>query len=89
MILKHLLNLTMYMVQKFDAKFGVVAATAGYTVFQDGTLTTEGKFMGVDQKDVKELDDNKIWNVGVAFDLAKDLNLSANYMKSSEKISDK
>ena len=70
---------------KVDAKFGVVAATAGYTVFQDGTLTTEGKVMGVDQKDVKELDDNKIWNVGVAFDLAKDLNLSANYMKSSEK----
>ena len=70
---------------KVDAKFGVVAATAGYTVFQDGTLTTEGKFMGVDQKDVKELDDNKIWNAGVAFDLAKDLNLSANYMKSSEK----
>ena len=67
---------------KVDAKFGVVAATAGYTVFQDGTLTTEGK---VDQKDVKELDDNKIWNAGVAFDLAKDLNLSANYMKSSEK----
>ena len=33
---------------KVDAKFGVVAATAGYTVFQDGTLTTEGKFMGVD-----------------------------------------
>ena len=70
---------------KVDAKFGVVAATAGYTVFQDGTLTTEGKFMGVDHKDVKELDDNKIWNAGVAFDLAKDLNLSANYMKSSEK----
>ena len=67
---------------KVDAKFGVVAATAGYTVFQDGTLTT---VMGADQKDVKELDDNKIWNVGVAFDLAKDLNLSANYMKSSEK----
>jgi len=65
---------------KVDAKFGVVAATAGYTVFQDGTL-----IMGVDQKDVKELDDNKIWNAGVAFDLAKDLNLSANYMKSSEK----
>ncbi|WP_418582552.1 S-layer homology domain-containing protein [Phascolarctobacterium succinatutens] len=70
---------------KVDAKFGVVAATAGYTVFQDGTLTIESKFMGVDQKDVEELDDNKIWNAGVAFDLAKDLNLSANYMKSSEK----
>ena len=70
---------------KVDAKFGVVAATAGYTVFQDGTLTTEGKIMDVDHKDVQELDDNKIWNAGVAFDLAKDLNLSANYMKSSEK----
>ena len=32
-----------------------------------------------------DLDDNKIWNVGVAFDVAKNLNLSANYMKSSEK----
>ena len=69
---------------KVDAKIGVVDATVGYTVFKDGALTTEGKFMGTDVKDVKELDDNKIWNAGVAFDVAKDLKLSANYMKSSE-----
>ena len=69
---------------KVDAKIGVVDATVGYTVFKDGALTTEGKFMGVDVKDVNELDDNKIWNAGVAFDVAKDLKLSANYMKSSE-----
>lgn len=69
---------------KVDAKIGVVDATVGYTVFKDGALTTEGKFMGADVKDVKELDDNKIWNAGVAFDVAKDLKLSANYMKSSE-----
>ena len=69
---------------KVDAKIGVVDATVGYTVFKDGALTTEGKFMGAEVKDVKELDDNKIWNAGVAFDVAKDLKLSANYMKSSE-----
>ena len=72
---------------KVDAKIGVVDATVGYTVFKDGALTTEGT-MGyspaVAVKDVKELDDNKIWNAGVAFDVAKDLKLSANYMKSSE-----
>ena len=67
---------------KVDAKFGVVAATAGYTVFQDATYNVYAF-----DNDKKEyvLFDNKIWNVGVAFDLAKDLNLSANYMKSSEK----
>ena len=69
---------------KVDAKIGVVDATVGYTVFKDGALTTEGEFMGAKVKDVKELDDNKIWNAGVAFDVAKDLKLSANYMKSSE-----
>ena len=73
---------------KVDAKFGVVAATAGYTVFQDATYNVYT--FDKDKKEYvlsgnKNLDDNKIWNVGVAFDLAKDLNLSANYMKSSEK----
>ena len=53
---------------KVDAKFGVVAATAGYTVFQDAALNGY-----------------EYVNVGVAFDVAKNLNLSANYMKSSEK----
>ena len=72
---------------KVDAKFGVVAATAGYTVFQDATYNVY-VFDNNQQEyvlfDNENLDDNKIWNVGVAFDLAKDLNLSANYMKSSE-----
>ena len=71
---------------KVDAKFGVVTATAGYTVFQDAALNdyeyVKDKAELVESVD---LDDNKIWNVGVAFDVAKNLNLSANYMKSSEK----
>ena len=72
---------------KVDAKFGVVAATAGYTVFQDATSKA---YNYVDAKKdyvlsgSADLDDNKIWNVGVAFDLAKDLRLTADYMKSSE-----
>ena len=67
---------------KVDAKFGVVAATAGYTVFQDATSSAydnSGAKLGS-----YSLDDNKIWNVGVAFDVAKDLKLSADYMKASE-----
>ena len=71
---------------KVDAKFGVVTATAGYTVFQDAALN--GYKYVKDKAELVEsvdLDDNKIWNVGVAFDVAKNLNLSANYMKSSEK----
>ena len=71
---------------KVDAKFGVVTATAGYTVFQDAALN---RYEYVKDKaelvESVDLDDNKIWNVGVAFDVAKNLNLSANYMKSSEK----
>ncbi len=66
---------------KLDAKFGAVKATVGYTVFQDAS--SHGYFDGKEVQSF-ELDDNKIWNAGVAFDLAKDLNLSANYMKSSE-----
>ena len=72
---------------KVDAKFGVVAATAGYTVFQDATSTAY-VYDAQQKKYVvsgsANLDDNKIWNVGVAFDLAKDLRLTADYMKSSE-----
>ena len=72
---------------KVDAKFGVVAATAGYTVFQDATSTAYA-YDAQQKKYVvsgsANLDDNKIWNVGVAFDVAKDLRLTADYMKSSE-----
>ena len=74
---------------KVDAKIGVVAATAGYTVFQDATSSAHAYNAAKDDYSgavigSASLDDNKIWNVGVAFDLAKNLNLSANYMKASE-----
>ena len=66
------------------AKFGAVSANAGYTVFADGTATV------TNVKDDKvtstkfDLDDNKIWNVGLAFDLAKNLKLTGDYMKSNQ-----
>ena len=73
---------------KVDAKLGVVAATAGYTVFKDGVLNeytnwnaTDKKY---DDKDSYEIDNNKIWNVGVAFDVAKDLRLTADYMRATD-----
>ncbi|WP_304136445.1 S-layer homology domain-containing protein, partial [Phascolarctobacterium succinatutens] len=74
---------------KVDAKFGVVAATVGYTVFQDATSNmfaydNAKKAFNTKPFYTENMDDNKIWNVGVAFDLAKDLKLSADYMKSSE-----
>ncbi len=73
---------------KVDAKLGAVAATAGYTVFQDGVAntyiwSTQDKYeLGASE----DLGNNKIWNAGVAFDLAKDLNLSANYMNSNIEV---
>ena len=72
---------------KVDANIGVVKTTAGYTVFQDGELglglsgTGNGNFVSYIVPFAKQ-DDNKIWNVGVAFDLAKDLKLTADYLKS-------
>ena len=70
---------------KVDTQIGVVKATAGYTVFADGEKTQArlgGN--GVDDE-LHALDDNKIWNVGVAFDIAKDLSLTADYLKSDLK----
>ena len=70
---------------KVDAKLGVVAATAGYTVFQDGAFNeyykVGDKFALLRSLD---MDDNKIWNAGVAFDVAKDLNLTADYMRATD-----
>ncbi len=66
------------------AKFGAVSANAGYTVFADGTgteTTVKDKDVTVEKTD---LGDNKIWNVGLAFDLAKDLKLTGDYMKSNQ-----
>lgn len=68
---------------KVDANIGVVKATAGYTVFKDGEWSYD-KYDGNDLVTdlVGKQDDNKIWNVGVAFDIAKDLRLTADYLKS-------
>ena len=70
---------------KVDAKIGVVNATAGYTVFKDGIYSDYEWVNGAFENNYKEeVDDNKIWNVGVAFDLAKDLNLTADYMRATD-----
>lgn len=66
---------------KVDATIGVVKATAGYTVFKDGEevgYDSDGESYTYDKQK-----DNKIWNVGVAFDIAKDLSFRADYLKSN------
>jgi hypothetical protein len=66
---------------KIDTKIGVVDATVGYTVFKDGV---DFSYVNNELSDIYENQkNNKIWNVGVAFDLAKDLKFSADYMKSN------
>ena len=66
---------------KVDAKIGVVDATVGYTVFKDGVVSSYYSDGYYEQWFSHK--DNKIWNVGVAFDLAKDLKFTADYMKSN------
>ena len=72
---------------KVDTNIGAVKATAGYTVFKDGKDYADADITisGVNEiyKDVTDNKDNKIWNVGVVFDLAKDLTFTADYLKSN------
>ena len=73
---------------KVDAKLGVVDATVGYTKFDDGT-STKYIWNGTEYKpdtasETVDIDENEIWNVGVAFDVAKDLTLRADYMKATD-----
>ena len=72
---------------KVDTTIGVVKATAGYTVFKEGKNYDDFllKFdnVTIDFADETDMQDNKIWNVGVAFDLAKDLSFTADYLKSN------
>ena len=67
---------------KLDTNIGLVKATAGYTVFKNGknrfTLQTDDKVVSKECT----IDDNKIWNVGIGFDIAKDLAFTADYLKS-------
>ena len=70
---------------KVDANIGVVKATAGYTVFKDGQ---EVDYLSGDSEFVGKQKDNKIWNVGVAFDVVKELILTADYLKSNTEMAD-
>ena len=58
-------------------KFGKVAANVGYYSFKDIALNDAAK-AATDEK----VADSKIWTVGLAMDVAKDLNLSATYLRS-------
>ena len=73
---------------KVDAKIGVVDATLGYTKFDDGSSTKYVFDKATDKFEVEgdtvDIDENEIWNVGVAFDVAKDLTLRADYMKATD-----
>ena len=58
-------------------KFGKVAANVGYYSFKDIALD-EAAQLATGEK----FSDSKIWTVGLAMDVAKDLNLSATYLRS-------
>ena len=66
---------------KVDTNVGAVKATAGYTIFEDGELQKPNGLPA------SAAGDNKIWNFGVAFDITKDLALTADYLKADmEKV---
>jgi hypothetical protein len=67
---------------KAEAAIGSVYITAGYTVFDDGingVYDLSGGYVGT----LGVQKDNKIWNFGLNFYVAKDLKLIADYMKSN------
>lgn len=67
---------------KVDTVIGAVNASAGYTVFKDGTDAWYDYETGL-PNDILDQKDNKIWNVGASFDVAKDLVFTADYLKSN------
>ncbi len=77
---------------KVETEIGVVNTEVGYTVFKDGSyeymdkdgdLYETAPFPATEYAGpVGSLDDNKVWHVGASLDVAKDLNLSAMYLKS-------
>ena len=64
---------------KVDTTIGIVKATAGYTVFKEGKNLIDNIFVPITESN---LEDNKVWNVGVSFDLAKDLAFTVDYLRS-------
>ena len=67
---------------KVDSTIGVVSTTVGYTVFNEG-YDNAYDFDNVPVVTDHKQKDNKIWNVGVAFDITKDLRFTADYLKSN------
>ena len=64
-----------------QTKVGVLDAQVGYTVYKDGEIKGAEKDSSI-WSPASKLEDNKVWNVALGMDIAKDLNLTANYLKS-------
>ena len=62
---------------KVDTTVGAVQAYAGYTVFKGGK-----NHSSLPDSEVTDIKDNKVWNIGVSFDLAKDIIFTGDYLKS-------
>ncbi len=69
---------------KVDTHFGKVKATVGYTAFEDGDAFYNQGWNGATFNDTTKMniDSDKIWNVGMSMDFAKDMNFTVDYMKS-------
>ena len=69
---------------KVDTTIGAVKATAGYTVFKNGknhfALTADSASDSSAYEN--DIQDNKVWNVGLKFDVVKDLIVTVDYLKS-------
>ncbi len=60
-------------------KWGALSANVGYTVFKDGDVVDDAN-AGITRT---ALDDNKVWSVGLSYDISEDLIITADYIKSS------
>ena len=78
---------------KVETEIGVVNTELGYTVFDDGSYAYMDKDGNLRETlpfqhpngyngPIGDLDNNKVWHIGANVDVAKDLNLSAMYLKS-------
>ena len=70
---------------KVEGELGAVKANAGYIVFQDGDAFYNQGWDGTvfDKTTDMNLNDDKIWHIGAATELMKDVELTADYMHSS------
>ena len=70
---------------KLETQIGIVDANVGYTVFKDGIAEREWEDVGETIDGLGDQKDNKIWNIGIKTDIAKDVVLTADYLKSDVK----